>query len=287
MYLVGITVVVLLTVVAVGLTEVNSDNWSPFFPEQWSGVREAAAIIFFAYIGFDIVATTAEETKNPGRDMPIGIVGSLVIVTLLYMGVAAVVTGMVPAAELAESDAPVAGAFAGKGLDVVETIIYAGALVAILNTVMVLMLGQSRVGFAMSRDQLLPSMLGRTTKWGTPYGTTLVTIGVVAILAAFVPLSDLAELVNIGTLFAFFLVALGVLILRFVEPERERPFRTPLAYVTAPLAMAGCIYLATDLPIETWVRFFVWMAVGLVVYFAYSVRASRVGAARKPSRTDG
>jgi APA family basic amino acid/polyamine antiporter len=287
-YLVGLTVVVLLVVVGVGLTEVDSGNWTPFFPEEWSGVREAAAIIFFAYIGFDIVATTAEETKNPRRDMPIGILGSLAVVTVLYMAVAAVVTGMVPAADLAGSDAPVADAFNGKGLDWVAAFIYAGALVAILNTVMILMLGQSRVAFAMSRDRLLPSGVGAThPQWGTPHRITLITMVVVAILAGLVPLSTLAELVNIGTLFAFFLVAAGVLILRFVDPERERPFRTPLVYATAPLAMIGCVYLATKLPGDTWLRFVVWMVIGVVVYVAYSARSSRVGAARNPSRTDG
>ena len=286
-YIVGITVTVLLLIVAVGLTEVDADNWSPFFPEGFAGIEDAAAIIFFAYIGFDIVATTAEETKNPRRDMPIGILGSLAIVTVLYMAVAATVTGMVPAQDLAGSDAPVAGAFDGKGMDWVAAIIYAGALVAILNTVMILMLGQSRVAFAMSRDRLLPPGIGVThPEWGTPHRVTLITMGAVAVLAGFVPLSTLAELVNIGTLFAFFLVALGVLLLRFTDPGRERPFRTPLIYLVAPLAMAGCVYLAIQLPGDTWLRFLGWMAIGLIVYFAYSVRSSRVGAARKPSRAE-
>jgi APA family basic amino acid/polyamine antiporter len=288
LWLVALTIVVLLVVVGTGLTEVDSGNWSPYFPEGWGGVREAAAIIFFAYIGFDIVATTAEEANEPRKAMPIGIIGSLAVVTVLYMAVAAVVTGMVPAADLA-GDAPVADAFDGLGRDWVAAFIYAGALVAILNTVMILMLGQSRVAFAMSRDRLLPERVGRTHRaWGTPWLITLITMGVVAILAGLVPLSDLAELVNIGTLFAFFLVALGVLIMRFTDPERPRPFRTPFVLVTAPLAMAGCIYLATDLPWKTWERFLVWMAIGLVVYFAYSVRRSRVSEARRnPSRTDG
>jgi basic amino acid/polyamine antiporter, APA family len=286
-YLVLLTVTVLLVVIGVGATEVDSGNWSPFFPEGWAGVREAAAIIFFAYIGFDIVATTAEETKNPQRDMPIGILGSLAVVTVLYMGVAAVITGMVPVGDLT-ADAPVADAFKGKGMDWVAAFIYAGALVAILNTVMILMLGQSRVFFAMARDGLLPAPFGRThERFGTPHRITIVTMIVVATLAAFVPLSELAKLVSIGTLFAFFLVSLGVLLLRFSDPDRERPFRTPLVYVTAPLAMAGCVYLATDLSGATWWRFAIWMAVGLVVYALYSIRSSRVGSARNPSRTDG
>ncbi len=277
-WLVGITLAVLLVVIGVGATEVDADNWSPYFPEGWAGVREGAAILFFAYIGFDIVATTAEETRRPQRDMPIGIIGSLLVVTVLYVLVSLVATGMRPFQELTGA-APVAEAFEGKGLDWIAAIVYVGALVAILNTVMILMLGQSRVMFAMSRDRLFPRGIGETHReWGTPYRITLLTMVGVAILAAFVPLSDLAELVNIGTLFAFFLVAVGVLVLRRAEPERERPFRTPVAWVTAPLAMAGCVYLMTDLPRDTWIRFLVWMALGFVVYFAYS--RSRGDAAR-------
>ena len=283
-WLVLLTVAVLLVVIGVGAFQVDADTWSPFFPEGWGGVREAAAIIFFAYIGFDIVATTAEETKNPQRDMPIGIIGSLAVVTVLYMGVAAVITGMLPVDQL-NPEAPVAEAFKGKGVDWVAAFIYVGALVAILNTVMILMLGQSRVFFAMARDGLLPGPFGRThERFGTPHRVTLLTMVVVAMLAAFVPLSELAKLVSIGTLFAFFLVAAGVLMLRITDPDRERPFRTPLAYVVAPLTMAGCVYLATDLEGRTWLRFGVWMALGLVVYALYSVRSSRVGAARSPSR---
>jgi basic amino acid/polyamine antiporter, APA family len=286
--LVALTIVVLLVVIGVGATEVDTDNWSPYFPNDWAGVREGAALLFFAYIGFDIVATTAEETKNPSRDMPIGIIGSLGVVTVLYLAVAAVVTGMVPFQELS-GDAPVADAFKGQGRDWVAAFIYAGALVAILNTVMILMLGQSRVAFAMSRDRLLPERLGRThPRWGTPHKITLATMAIVAVLAGFVPLSTLAELVNIGTLFAFFLVALGVLVLRITQPERPRPFRVPGIVVLAPLAMVGCVYLMTDLPGDTWLRFAAWMLLGFVVYAAYSVRSSRVGEARRnPSRTDG
>ena len=285
-YMVVLTVLVLLVVIAVGATEVDTGNWSPFFPEGWGGVREAAAIIFFAYIGFDIVATTAEETKNPQRDMPIGILGSLAIVTVLYMAVAAIITGMVPVKELT-AEAPVADAFKDKGKDWVSAFIYVGALVAILNTVMILMLGQSRVFFAMARDRLLPGRLAQVhPRFGTPHIITLITMVVVAILAAFVPLSELAKLVSIGTLFAFFLVSLGVLLLRISDPDRERPFRTPLIYVTAPLTMIGCIYLATDLSGATWWRFAVWMVLGLVVYVVYSMRSSAVGSARNPSRGD-
>ena len=281
MYLVAITLTVVLVVIIVGGSEVNTNNWSPYFPNGFAGVREGAALLFFAYIGFDIVATTAEESRRPQRDMPIGILGSLAIVTVLYIAVGAVITGMVRFDQL-KGDAPVADAFKGLGRDWVAAFVYAGALIATLKTVMILMLGQSRVAFAMSRDRLLPETLGRTHRqWGTPHKITAITMAFVAALAALVPLGTLAELVNIGTLFAFFLVAAGVLLLRYTEPERERPFRAPALVVVAPLAMAGCVYLMFQLPGATWLRFVIWLVLGLIVYAAYSVRSSRVGAARR------
>ena len=279
--MVAITVVVLLLVIVAGATQIDTGNWSPFTPFGVSGIIGGASLVFFAYIGFDIVATTAEETRNPQRDMPIGILGSLVVVTVLYMAVSGVVTGMAPFDRLG-TDAPVADAFRGKNLDWIAAFIYAGALVAILNTVMILMLGQSRVLFAMARDHLLPSGLGKThPKYGTPHRITLLTIGFVALLAGFVPLSDLVELVNIGTLFAFALVSIGVLLLRRSDPDRPRPFRTPLVPVVPILAIAGCLYLASELPGTTWVRFLVWMALGIVFYVVYSRGHSAVSEARR------
>ena len=273
------TLAVLALVLVTGISHVESTNWDPFLPFGWSGVVGGAALVFFAYIGFDIVATTAEETKNPSRSMPIGILASLAIVTLIYVAVAAVITGMAPFKQLG-SEAPIADAFKGLGRDWVAAIVYVGALAATLKTVMLLMLGQSRVAFAMCRDRLLPERVGRThARYGTPHRITLITMLVVAALAGFVPLSTLAELVNIGTLFAFMLVALGVLYLRSADPGRERPFRTPLSPVLPLLAIAGCGYLAVDLPADTWLRFAVWMVLGLVVYVLYARRSSRVGAA--------
>jgi APA family basic amino acid/polyamine antiporter len=274
---VAITLLVLLLVLATGVTQVDSGNWSPYFPFGFSGVVSGAALVFFAYIGFDVVATTAEETRNPSRTMPIAILGSLGIVTVLYCAVSGVLTGMAPFKQL-NGDAPIADAFKGLGKDWVAAIVYVGALAATLKTVMILMLGQSRVAFAMSRDRLLPERLGRTHgRFGTPHKITAITMVVVALMAGFVPLSTLAELVNIGTLFAFMLVAAGVLYLRSAEPERERPFHTPLVPAVPILAIIGCIYLAVTLPTATWIRFVVWMVLGLVVYVLYARGSSRVG----------
>ena len=277
---VAVTIGVLLLVLAVGVTDVDTNNWDPYFPFGFSGVVGGAALVFFAYIGFDIVATTAEECKDPKRSMPIAILGSLAIVTLLYVLVSGVLTGMAPFKELG-GDAPIADAFKDLGRDWVAAIVYVGALAATLKTVMLLMLGQSRVAFAMCRDNLLPERFGRThERYGTPHKITLITMVVVAAMAGFVPLSTLAELVNIGTLFAFMLVAAGVLYLRAADPDRERPFRTPGAPVVPLLAIAGCIYLAVTLPADTWIRFGVWMVLGLVVYVVYARGASAVSASR-------
>jgi APA family basic amino acid/polyamine antiporter len=284
--LVGVTVAVLLLVVGVGVTEIDTANWTPYFPGGLDGVVGGAALVFFAFIGFDIVATTAEETRRPQRDMPLGILGSLAVVALLYVAVAAVITGLAPFAELA-TPAPVADAFDGLDLGWVAAVVYVGALVAILNTVMILMLGQSRVAFAMARDRLLPRVLATThPQWGTPHRITMITTVVVAVLAGLVPLGTLAELVNIGTLFAFGLVAIGVLYLRRTDAGRERPFRVPLVPVVPLLAVAGVVYLMVQLEGTTWARFLAWMAVGLVVYLLYSRRrgdaARRRGADQSP-----
>ncbi|MDQ2750261.1 MAG: amino acid permease [Actinomycetota bacterium] len=300
--MVVIKVSVVLFVIIAGLFYVKSSNYSPFIPPTGSkaaegaastpsllqdmgfspgsfgisGIFTGAALVFFAFIGFDIVATAAEETKNPQRDMPIGILGSLVICTTLYVAVSLVVTGMVKYTDI-KVDAPLAEAFRSVGKPGFATMISVGALIGLTTVMMILMLGQSRVLFAMSRDRLLPPAFSKVSeRFGTPVRTTVLTGVVVAVIATFVPLSSLAELVNIGTLFAFVLVAIGVIVLRRTRPELKRQFRCPGVPVVPILAMLASVYLMLNLPSATWVRFFVWMAIGLVVYFAYGANHSRL-----------
>ncbi len=238
-----------------------------------------AAIVFFAFIGFDVVATTAEEARNPQKDVPIGILGSLAVVTVLYAAVSLVVTGLQPYSDIDPDDAaPLATAFKAVGIGWMGDLISVGACIGLVVVAMILMLGQSRVAFAMARDGLLPRALARVhPTYGTPYRITLITGVVVAAIAGFVDLSTLADLVNIGTLFAFILVSVGVVILRRTRPDLPRAFRTPLAPLVATLATIMCLYLMLNLKGETWTRFLIWMALGFVVYFVYGRSHSRLG----------
>ncbi|MBX9246724.1 amino acid permease [Actinotalea ferrariae] len=302
--LVVVKVAVVLLVIVLGAMYVDTANWSPFVPPAEPapegeggvlhqpivqaflgleptvfgafGVVAAASVVFFAYIGFDIVATTAEESRNPQRDMPRGILGSLAVCTVLYMAVAAVLTGMVPYGEL-NTAAPLAEAFENIGITWAARLIALGAVAGITSVILVLMLGQTRVLFAMSRDHLLPPGLARVhPRFGTPWVITgVVTVGV-AMLAGFVPLEALSELVSIGTLFAFVVVCLGVLVLRRTKPDLPRAFRTPGVPVIPVLGVAACVWLMINLPLDTWLRFLIWMAVGLVVYASYGRRRSRL-----------
>lgn len=279
-----VTIAVLLLIIAVGSTEVSTGNWDPFFPFGVSGIIGGAALVFFAFIGFDIVATTAEEARNPQRDMPRGILGSLAVTTMLYVAVALVVTGMLVYTEL-NTAAPVADAFDNADRPWARAFIFAGALVALTNTILILMLGQSRVTFAMARDRLLPGALARThPRHGTPARITVIIGVLVAILAGVTPIATAAELVNIGTLFAFILVSVGVLLLRRREPDRPRPFRTPGVPVVPVLAIILSIVLVVTLEPLTWLRFGVWMIIGLGVYFLYSRNASIIGQKRAAAR---
>jgi basic amino acid/polyamine antiporter, APA family len=293
--------IVLLVIVA-GVFFIKSGNYDPFIPPSGSepasggaatpsllqdlgfapgsfgisGIFTGAALVFFAYIGFDIVATAAEETKNPQRDMPIGILASLGICTVLYVAVCLVVTGMVKYDEI-KVDAPLAEAFRSVGHPGFATVISVGALFGLTTVMMILMLGQSRVFFAMSRDRLLPPAFAKVNpRFGTPVRTTLLTGVAVAVISTFVPLTELAELVNIGTLFAFVLVAIGVLVLRRTRPDLERAFRCPGVPAVPVLAVLAAVYLMLNLPATTWLRFFVWMGLGLVFYFVYSASHSRL-----------
>ena len=240
------------------------------------GVVTAASVVFFAYIGFDVVATTAEEAKNPKRDLPIGILGSLAICTVLYMAVALVVTGMVNYADLVPG-APLAEAFESVGKSGYATLISAGAVAGLTTVVMTLLIGASRVFFAMCRDHLLPHRIARVhPRFGTPVKITVGIGTVVALVAAFTPIGRLEEMVNIGTLAAFTLVSVAVVLLRRRQPDLERPFRVPFSPVLPIISAAICVYLMLNLSLETWLRFLVWMGIGFGLYFAYGYRHSRL-----------
>lgn len=257
---------------------VNVANWSPYLPYGFSGVAEGAAIVFFAYIGFDAVSTAAEEAKDPNRSVPIGIIGSLVVCTVLYIAVAAVLTGVVPYQQLNNAE-PVAYALRSIGNNLGGALVAVGAICGITTVLLVMIYGQSRVAFAMSRDRLLPPGICMVhPRFGTPYKMTTLTGLLVAILAGFLPIGVIAELCNIGTLFAFCLVAVGVWVLRHKRPDLERPFRCPAIGVVSPLAVFFAAYLMFNLPLATWIRFVAWFAIGLVVYFVYGRKHSALNA---------
>ncbi len=294
-------VAVVLLVIVAGLFFINGANYTPFIPEAVStprvegleaplfqvmfgitpvafgviGIFSAAAIVFFAFIGFDIVATAAEETVNPQRDVPRGIIGSLVICTILYVAVSLVVVGMQHYSELS-TEAPLSGAFTAVGQPWLASIIGLGAIAGLTTVVLVLLLGQTRVLFAMCRDGLLPRSMAKVhPKFGTPARLTTL-IGVVTMaLAGFVSFGELAELVNIGTLFAFVVVSIGVVVLRRTRPDLPRAFKTPLVPVLPALSVLACLYLMLNLPVQTWLRFLIWMVIGVVLYFAYGYWHSR------------
>src|SRR5215204_2159259 len=273
-----IKLAVLVFFIAAAATAINADNFTPFAPAGAGGVVSAAAIIFFAYIGFDAVSTGSEEAKNPRKDLPRAIMGSLVIATVFYMLTSLGAVGMLPAAQLGESDAPLAQALdEGAGLNWAAAVLAAGAVIAITSVMLVILYGQTRIFFAMCRDGLLPERLADVhPRYGTPAKLTIGLGVLIAILAAVVPLSEIVKLVNIGTLFAFVLVNVGVIILRYTRPEMPRPFKVPFGPVLPILGIAFAVFLMADLPLATWVRFAVWLAVGAVIYVLYGYRNSRV-----------
>ncbi|MGV9888471.1 amino acid permease [Streptomyces sp. NPDC003395] len=311
---VAIKVTVVLIVIIAGAFLVNGDNYHPFIPAEkpveaggnlkapliqlifgWApsnfgvmGIFTAASVVFFAFIGFDVVATAAEETRNPQRDMPRGILGSLFICTVLYVAVSIVVTGMEHYTKLSIT-APLADAFKATGHPWFAGLISFGAAVGLTTVCMILLLGQTRVFFAMSRDGLLPRFFSHVhPRFKTPHRPTILLGVLIAILAGFTPLSELAELVNIGTLFAFVVVAIGVIILRRTRPELHRAFRTPWVPFIPILSVCASLWLMLNLPAETWVRFGIWMVIGFAVYFLYGRSHSRLARrAQEPAGASG
>ena len=276
--MVFIKLAVLIFFIAVGITVFNADNLRPFAPNGVDGVVSAASIIFFAFIGFDAVSTGSEEAKKPSRDLPIAICGSLLIATIVYVLVSLTAVGALPASQLQESEAPLAFALEeGAGLSWAATVTAFGALVAITSVMLTILYGQTRIMFAMSRDGLIPETLAEVNpRTGTPVRLTWIFGIGIAVLAAFVPLGAIVELVNIGTLFAFVLVNAGVIILRRVRPEMPRPFRAPFSPVFPAIGILLCVYLMAQLPLTTWVRFFGWLAAGALIYVLYGYRHSRL-----------
>jgi APA family basic amino acid/polyamine antiporter len=283
--IVAIKVAVIAVFVVAGWSFIDGDNLTPLVPPNsgefgvfgWSGVLRAAGIVFFAYIGFDAVSTAAQEARNPQRDMPIGMLGSLAICTLLYILVSYVLVGLVDYRQLNVAD-PIAVGIEATGIGWLQPLVKLGALMGLSSVILVSLLGQSRIFFSMSRDGLLPPFMGRThERLRTPHLTLLLTGGLVALAAAVLPLRIVGELVSIGTLFAFLLVSLGVWILRRTRPDVPRPFRTPWVPLVPIVSVVSCLALMLALPSDTWIRLVVWLAIGLTIFFLYGRHHSVLG----------
>jgi APA family basic amino acid/polyamine antiporter len=288
--MVAIKLLAVLVFLGVAFSHVKTENWQPYTPYGWSGIMGAAAVVFFAYIGFDAVSTTAEEAKNPQRDLPIGIIASLGICTALYIAVAAVLAGIVPVTEYRSLEsalpgtpiqspqevtkflnAPVGYVLGSLGIGWADALVSAGAVAGITSVLLVMLMSQPRIFFSMSRDKLLPPGVSKVhPKFGTPYITTIITCVVVAILAGVIPIEVVGEMTSIGTLFAFVIVCAAVLVLRKTRPEVNRPFRAPGGPVIPILGVLSCAYLMLSLAVATWVRFLVWLDIGMIIYWFYS-----------------
>jgi APA family basic amino acid/polyamine antiporter len=292
--MVAIKVAAVLFFLAAGVAYVEPTNWQPFTPYGWPGIMAAAAVVFFAYIGFDAVSTTAEEAKNPQRDLPIGIIASLVICTVLYLAVGFVLSGIVPVIQFRASEAalpgvamvaqsesvaflnaPVAYALAFIGQGWAAGLVSAGAVAGITSVLLVMLMSQPRIFFSMSRDRLLPPGVSKVhPRFGTPYITTIITCVLVAIFAGFTNIQAAGEMTSIGTLFAFVVVCAAVLVLRRRRPDARRPFRVPLGPVFPTLGILSCAYLMLSLPVITWIRFLFWLDLGMIIYWLYGRRNS-------------
>jgi len=286
--IVFVKVAVVLVFIIGAAHAVNPANWHPFIPPStgarghfgWSGVMQGAGIVFFAYIGFDAVSTAAQEAKNPQRDMPIGIIGSLLICTVLYIAVSALATGIVPYPQLDVPD-PIAVAADHGGMGWMAGAIKLGAIAGLSSVILVMLLGQSRIFWTMADDGLLPKFVSRVhPKFRTPWITTIVTGVVVAFFAALFTVREAGSLVSIGTLLAFVIVSIGVLVLRIREPDLPRTFKTPAVWIVAPLGALSALYLMVSLPWRTWERLIIWFVIGMFVYFFYGVRRSKLAQPR-------
>ena len=288
----AIKLLVILAFIAIGVAYLNPANWHPFVPPAqgpghfgWGGVLRAAGVIFFAYIGFDSVSTAAQEAKKPQRDMPIGILASLAICTVIYIVVSLVLTGVVSYTRL-NVPAPIAVAVDSLGPSVsrwMGPVIKIGAIAGLSSVILVMMLGQPRIFYTMSKDGLLPPVFSAVhPRFRTPWLAQILTGVIAMVIAGLFPIGLLGELVSIGTLLAFAIVCAGVFVLRFTDPGIDRPFRTPLFWLVCPLGVFFCGWLMYGLPLDTWARLIVWMAIGLVIYFSYGRRHSRLQKDRAP-----
>jgi len=278
--MVVVKLIVLTIFIVLGATHIDMANYTPFAPNGWRGIHQGAAIVFFAYIGFDAISTAAEETKNPQRNMPIGILAGLAICTLIYVIVGIVATGLVPYQQLKASD-PLARALEVAGLPIASWFVAFGAVVSLTAVLLVFQYGQPRIFMAMARDGLLPGWASKIhPKYRTPHVTTVVTGLVVAVGSMFMDENEIYDLTNIGTLCAFAIVAIGVLVLRYTDPDRPRPFRVPFVWPVAILGAAACIYTMKGLPTHAWERFGIWLAIGLALYFVYGYGHSKLRGAR-------
>ncbi len=290
--IVAIKLAAILFFIIVGAGYVKPENWSPFMPYGFAGVTAAAAVVFFAYIGFDAVSTTAEEAKNPSRDLPIGIIASLVICTVLYLSVAGVLSGIIPVVQFKDDaqflNAPVGYALAVINQDWAAGLVSAGAVAGITSVLLVMLLSQPRIFFAMSRDQLLPPGVSKVhPKFRTPYITTMITGVIVAIVAGFTPIDILSEMTSIGTLFAFVVVSMAVIILRNKRPDARRPFKVPGGAIIPTLGVVSCAYLMIALTVMTWVRFLVWLDFGMIIYWFYGRTHSQLANTGRSGGADG